>query len=262
MPQVHRLGLATRGGSRLRAGDVEHAIERGLNYLNWCGRPDGLSRAIGRLGSARMRVAVAVPIEARRAVDAAIEFESCLTELGTDYLDVATLYYVESPGEWNQIVAPGGVIEFLAGQKRLGRLRLIGLTSHQRTLAAAWAATGLLDLLMIRYNAAHRGAEGEVFPVAASRRLPVVTFTGLRWRALLGPTPDDPPGSRPPSAADCYRFCLANPDVAVALAAPGNRDELDHALELLDDWRAPDAAQLERMSSHGDSVRRHAGRFW
>ena len=83
-----------------------------------------------------------------------------------------------------------------------------------------------------------RGAERDVFPVARERRIPVVTFTGLRWKGLLAATPEDPPGFTPPSAVECYRFCLANPAVAVALAAPGNRSELDQDLALLDDWRA------------------------
>ena len=46
LPRVRRLGLATRGNTHLRPDDVAHAIDRGLNYLNWCAHPDGMSRAI------------------------------------------------------------------------------------------------------------------------------------------------------------------------------------------------------------------------
>ena len=153
-------------------------------------------------------------------------------------------------------------MEQLVAQKQAGRLRQIGLTSHQRRLAAGWAETGLLDMLMIRYNAAHRGAEREIFPLTSRRKLPVVTFTGLRWGALLKSTAEDPPGVQPPAPRDCYRFCLANEHVSVALAAPGNRCELEHDLALLDDWRAPSEAELEAMRRHGDRVKRHAEVFW
>ena len=115
---------------------------------------------------------------------------------------------------------------------------------------------------MIRYNAAHRGAEQDVFPITRHNNIPVVTFTGLRWRALLEPTPDAAPGFHPPSAAECYRFGLANPDVSVALAAPGRRAELEHALTLLDDWNPPGKADFEALREHGDRVRRQAGKFW
>jgi predicted aldo/keto reductase-like oxidoreductase len=262
VPEVCRLGLATRGNTNLKAEDVEWAFERGINYLNWCGHPDGLSCAIARMGGARRSVVVAAQFQARSAGDAEREFASVLDALRTDYIDVLTLYYVESESEWEEIIAPGGAWQYLAGQKQRGRLKRIGLTSHQRSLAAGWAQSGKLDLLMIRYNAAHRGAERDIFPVAQQQRIPVVTFTGLRWKALLERTPDDPDGFVPLSAVECYRFCLANATVAVALAAPGNRSELEQDLALLDDWRPPDAQAMERLCAQGDRVRKHAGAFW
>jgi aryl-alcohol dehydrogenase-like predicted oxidoreductase len=247
---------------------------------------------------------VAVQFQARTARAAEREFSRILKQLGTDWLDIATLYYVESEEEWRQIIAPGGVWDVLAKFQSDGALRMIGLTSHHRRLAAGWAlqpageADGWpkvdsagggppgaterrlngrdapagpeaaeagryrLDMLMIRYNAAHRGAEQDIFPTTVGRSMPVVTYTGLRWRALLAPTPDDPPGFRPPSAADCYRFCLAHPAVSVALMAPGNRSQLEENLRLLEDWRAPEPVESEAMIAHGDRVHRHASEFW
>src|ERR1041384_6379428 len=107
MPAVCRLGLATRGGSRLKPSGVEFAISRGLNYLNWCGNQDGMSQTIRALGRERSKVVVAVQFQSRSSADAAREFEAILTKLRTDYLDVATLYYVESEEEWPGIVSPG-----------------------------------------------------------------------------------------------------------------------------------------------------------
>lgn len=269
MPPVCRLGLATRGNTHLRSEDVGYAIERGVNYLNWCGHPDGMSNAVGNLGKRRKDAVVACQFKARTADEAHREIEWILRETGSDYLDIATFYYVESEPEWREIVAPGGAWEALAEYKQSGTLKMIGLTSHQRKLAAKWIGsradrtdTYRLDMLMIRYNAAHRGAEMEVFPAASERNAPVVTFTGLRWREMLKPTPHDPPGFSPPSAAECYRFCLANPNVAVALTAPGNRKQLAANLSLLDDWRSPPVEQLEAIRQHGDRVHRHASEFW
>lgn len=269
MPPVCRLGLATRGNTHLRPEDVNYAIERGINYLNWCGHPDGMSTAVSGLGKARKDVVVACQFKARTADEAHREFEWILGETGSNFLDIATLYYVESEAEWQEIIAPGGAWEALAELKNSGALKMIGLTSHQRKLAANWIGsladgedTYHLDMLMIRYNAAHRGAETEVFPAARERGAPVVAFTGLRWRELLKATPNDPPGFSPPSAAECYRFCLANPNVAIALTAPGDRKHLEANLSLLDDWRTPPGEQLEAIRLHGDRVHRHTSEFW
>src|SRR5947207_9131652 len=156
---VKRLGLATRGNGNLTPDDVRHALDRGVNFLNWCGVPDALSRTVAELGPRRREVFVCVQFEARTAGEAEMELRNLLRELNTDYLDALTFYYVEEPAEWQQIIGPGGALEYCRRAKEEGRVRLLGLTSHQRPLAADAAKSGLLDLLMIRYNAAHRGAE-------------------------------------------------------------------------------------------------------
>lgn len=257
---VCRLGLATRGGTGLEVEDVHRALDRGVNFLNWCGSPDALSRAVAGLGSRRRDFLVCVQFEARTAAEAEAELGQILRELGTGYVDVLTFYYVEQPAEWRQIIGPGGALEYCREAQQAGRVRLLGLTSHQRPLAAEAARSGLLDLLMIRYNAAHRGAE-EVFPATDAAGIPVVVYTCLRWGALLRPTPDDLPGFVVPRAPAWYRFALQTPSVAVALMAPDSQAELEEDLTVLDAAGPLPAEEYEELAAHGQRVRRHAGRF-
>jgi predicted aldo/keto reductase-like oxidoreductase len=256
-----RLGLAARGGTGLSVADVLHAVDRGITFLNWCGTPDALSRAVAELGPRREEVTVCVQFEARTAADAERELAAVLRELDTDCVDVLTFYYVEEPEEWQQIAGPGGSLEYCRQAQRDGRVRFLGLTSHQRPLAARVAQTGLLDLLMIRYNAAHRGAETEVFPVTDALGMPVVVYTCLRWGALLRGTSDDPPGFVVPPAPSWYRFALQSHSVTVALMAPDNRDELEEDLQVLDAPGSLSAEEYQTLVEHGRRVRRHAGSF-
>jgi len=258
---VCRLGLASRGGSGLAVDDVHHALGRGVNFLNWPGTEDALSRAVAELGDERGRVVVCAQFEARTAADAAVELRAILATLRTDYLDVLTFYYVEEPGEWARLIGPGGALGYCRDARRDGLVRRLGLTTHQRPLAAEVARGGLLDALMIRYNAAHRGAEREIFPETDARGLPVIAYTALRWGALTQPTPDDPPGFAVPAAPAWYRFVLQAPSVAVALMAPADRAELVADLAILDAEGPMDPDEYERMAEHGRRVRRHAGGF-
>lgn len=259
--QVCRLGLATRGNTGLESEDVERAVAAGVNYLNWCGHSDGMQDWIRQAGPRRGDVHVAVQFSARTAVEAERELEKCLEDLGTEYLDVVTYYYVESAAEWEELTGPGGAAEVIEDARESAVVRSIGLTSHQRSLAAGFAMSGRLDMLMIRYNAAHRGAEVDVFPETDSRGLPVVAFTCQRWGGLASPTPGDPTGFQPPSAPEWYRWVLCQSAVTVALAAPNGADELDEVLGVLGDWKGQDDAWYQQLSEHGMRVYHHGGGF-
>ncbi len=213
------------------------------------------------LGAARQSVVICAQFGARTAADAAGQLRAILAALETDYIDVLTIYYVERAEEWATITAPGGALGYLRAAQRDGTVRKIGVTSHQRTLVAQMAQSGKLDLVMIRYNAAHRGAEREVFPITQPLGLPVVAYTALRWGALVRPTPDDPPGFAVPPAPEWYRFVLQNPAVAVTLAAPKTRAELDEDLRVLDAPGSLGEAEFAALAAHGERVRRHAGAF-
>ena len=259
--KVHRLGLATRGNTELDADAVLSAIERGVSYLNWCGHDDGMSEAIRQLGSRRAKVQIAVQFSARTADAARRELETTMKALDTEVIDVASYYYVEHQHEWDQIVGPDGAAGVLEAAKQRGHLRSIGLTSHQRQLAAACATTGRLDLLMVRYNAAHRGAERDVFPTTGELGMPVVVFTCTRWGELLKSTPSDPPEFQQPPAADWYRFAMMHPAVSVALMAPNGREELEENLKLLDNWRGLSPAAYQPLAEHGARVRNFSSYF-
>ncbi len=256
-----RLGLATRGDGLLQPSDILHAIDRGIDFLNWCGAPDALSAAVAGLGRRRDDVVVCVQFEARTAAEARQELDRIRAELKTDYVDILTFYYVEAASEWHQIIAPGGALQYCEEVLAAGMVRLLGVTSHQRRLAAQMAESGRLDLLMFRYNAAHRGAESDVFPTTTALGMPAVVYTCLRWGALLQSTPEDPPGFVVPPAPAWYRFALQHPAVTVALAAPQTQAELDEDLTVLDATGPLPTEEYDRLAAHGLRVRRHAGSF-
>lgn len=264
---VCRLGIASYGTTTITPDDIWYAIGKGVNFLNWAGLAEGLSdgdvysRAVTSLGDKRKSVVVCAQFGARSAVDAAAELKSALEALGTDYIDILTMYYVETPDEWDEITSPGGAIQYLRDAKRDGVVRRLGITSHQRKLAARIVESGHLDLVMIRYNAAHRGAEREVFPATQSLGLPVIAYTALRWGALLRPTIDDPPGYAVPRAPDWYRFVLQHPAVAVTLAAPQSRAELEEDLQVLEATGPLGESEYAALAEHGERVRRNAGNF-
>ena len=94
---------------------------------------------------------------------------------------------------------------------------------------------GDVDVLHVRYNAVHPGAERDIFPKlpAPEVRPGIVTFTATCWGDLMKPD-KVPAGEKIPSAGDCYRFNLTNPAVDLCLTGPRSASDLTAALDALD----------------------------
>lgn len=84
-----------------------------------------------------------------REVEAA--FETLLYNLGTPYLDVGMFHYVDSVEVWREI-ADGPVMAYAKEQMKKGRIRHLGVSSHNPKAALAAVESGLVDVLMFSVN--------------------------------------------------------------------------------------------------------------
>jgi aryl-alcohol dehydrogenase-like predicted oxidoreductase len=106
---------------------------------------------------------------------------------------------------------------------------------------------------MVRYNAAHRGAERDIFPHLAVHDPGVISYTATRWTALLRPPRQWPANEPIPAPGQLYRFVLSNPHVDVCLAAPRNRKQLDEDLAALEAGPLSEE-ELALVKRFGDAV--------
>src|SRR4029077_16248189 len=102
----------------IEPADILHALDRGVNFLNWAGDAEVISRTIAGLGPRRESVVICVQFAARNATDAAEELRSILATLRTDYVDVLTFYYVESAEEWRALTAADGALGYCQQARR------------------------------------------------------------------------------------------------------------------------------------------------
>ena len=77
----------------------------------------------------------------KTAVGAEIEFRDSLKKLKTDYLDLYQMHQVTTQEEVDQIMGPGGAIEFFISAKEKGLVKYIGFTAHSEE-----AAISLMDI--------------------------------------------------------------------------------------------------------------------
>jgi len=247
---VGRLGLGAGYGAPAAA--FEKAFERGCNYFYWTSRKSGMREAIRSICGRGQRdnLVVAVQSYARSAALMEISLARALKNLSIDHADVFLL-------GWHNKAPARRLIDRALDMKSRGMVRCIGMSGHQRPLFPQMAKTGAFDLFHIRYNAAHRGAATEAFPHLGDAG--VVSYTATRWGHLLNPK-KMPPGEKPPSSTDCYRFVLSQPGIHACLCGPQDMAQMDAALKTLDSPPMDDDEQA-RMRAIGDHVHRQRSFF-
>ena len=245
-----RLGISSSFGAPVSA--FEEAFEQGCNYFTWGtfikGRSPAMAEAIiniNRKGK-REELILAMLSYAHNASLTAFFLEHGLKKLGIDYVDILLLgYFSKRP--------PQKVIDGALKLKERGLIRHIGITSHNRSLFSELAREEIFDIIHVRYNAAHPGAEQDVFPLLPNQNRPgVVTFTATAWGKLLKAT-KMPAGEKPLSPAECYRFVLSNPTVDVCMMGAKDMTQMRGNLNILD--QAPlSEEEMQRIRKVGDYV--------
>ncbi len=234
--EVGRLGISSSYGV---PGDaLERAFERGVNYIYWGSRRTAsFGEGLKRLRPQRDRFVLVIQSYTRVAGLMAWSLERALRALSYDHADILLL------GMWNKPVAPK-ILDAARQLKQRDLVRFLAVSTHQRTLVPHIATANDFDIVHFRYNAAHPGAEKDIFPnLPPPNRPGLVAFTATSWGQLLGKSTLQgffmgahplPKNERVPTATDCYRYVLSCPEVDVCMTGPSNSARMDEALEALE----------------------------
>jgi len=244
--------LALAGNFGIRAEEVERAFhELGINTFFVTPRMTQAVEGIRRLVDAghreRLVIITVAPLPTSGSVHRTVDKTARV--LGLDTVDVLLLGWVRS--RW---YPSGKTWPAMQQLKASGRVRALGISCHNRPLARELVDELDLDVLMIRYNAAHRGAEREIFATLPEGRRPaVISYTATRWGGLLKPAK----GLGPMDAAECYRFPLMHSSVDTVLCGPKNFEQLKHDLVGVETGAIAEP-RLSEILAFGDAVRASA----
>ncbi|MBI5531190.1 MAG: aldo/keto reductase [Deltaproteobacteria bacterium] len=244
--RVAPLGLSASYGAS--ASDVQRAFDRGINYFYWGSmRTATFGEGLKTLArNHRTDMVVVIQTYTRFASLMGWSLDRALRKLSIDYADFLLL------GWWNKL-PPRRILDTALKLKQQGKVKHLLISGHNRPSFETFIQEPAIDAIMVRYNAAHTGAEQEVFPHLSKRNVGVTTYTATRWAALLDPA-FTPPGDRTPTAPDCYRFNLTNPHVNLVMLGPKNTAQLDEAMTALDKGPMSEE-ELQWMRRVGKAVR-------
>jgi predicted aldo/keto reductase-like oxidoreductase len=159
--KVGRLGIASGYGAP--AAVIEEAFERGANYFTWGTvikgyRPqmrEALKNIVAK--GERDKLVLAAFSYAHNNYFTEKMLRRGLKSAGLDRADVLILGYFSGK-------VPRRLVDGALRMKEKGLVRFIGISSHNRKLLGKLAQSGEFDVLHLRYNAAHPGAEQDIFP--------------------------------------------------------------------------------------------------
>lgn len=244
-----RLGISSSYGAPAAA--FEEAFERGCNYFVlgsfMKGRSKEMIQAIRNISQKgdRDKLVVCLMEYTHSYILGKRHFYKGLKQLGLEYVDVLMLgYYPKTPRKQ--------VMDLALDLKEQGEVRHLALSGHNRKLFPKLLESPI-DIFQVRYNAANSGAEKDVFPFVGGEKRPgIISFTATRWGQLLKES-KMPPGEKPLTAKDCYRFVLSNPAVDICMTGARTREMMRENLETLDTGPlSPE--EMERIRRIGDHV--------
>lgn len=164
--QVSEIGLGCEGffenDCAMTQTLFDTAEELGINYFDLYASDPAVRSAVGKaLKNRREKFHIQSHIcsiwadgqykRTRRLNEVKAGFEEMLHLLDTDYINVGMIHYCDSLSDWEDIAA-NGVLDYARELKAAGRIRHIGLSSHNPLVALRAVETGAIEVLMFSVN--------------------------------------------------------------------------------------------------------------
>ena len=180
-------------------------------------------------------------------------FEDLLKRLATDYIDIGMIHYVDSLEDW-EAVAGGPVMEYARELQAQGKIRYIGLSSHNTAAAMQAVQSGLIDVLMFSINPCYdlqpanedcyalwdgKNYDRQLVNMDPEREALYETCSRLGVAITVmkafggGDLLDEElsPAGKALTVNQCLHYALTRPGVAAVMSGAHTVDELEKCLE-------------------------------
>ncbi|MGI6254131.1 MAG: aldo/keto reductase [Acutalibacter sp.] len=166
--QVSEIGLGAEWLERHNEEEVkaviDHCQELGINILDcWMSNPEvrtNIGKALkgsrekwiiqGHFGSTWQEGQY---VRTRELDKVQAAFQDLLERLGTDYIDLGMIHFVDSEEDFRQVME-GEFLAYVKKQKEQGVIRHIGMSTHNPKVAKLAALSGEVEMLLFSVNPA------------------------------------------------------------------------------------------------------------
>ncbi len=186
---------------------VKRALDMGVNYIDTARAYEDSEDKIGvAIKGQRDGVFIATKTVERLKERAALDIDESLRRLGTDWLDLLFIHGVDSEGDLNRFLSPGGALEAFRKAQEVGKVRYIGISGHQNSILISAIKSGVFDVILASYNLTNTDADDGLFPLAEELDIGISVMKPIAGGALAVPK-------------EAVQFKVADKAVATAEAA-------------------------------------------
>jgi predicted aldo/keto reductase-like oxidoreductase len=243
---VTRLGFGGIPIQRLTEDDavkvVRRCLDLGINFFDTANAYTTSEERIGRAVKGRRQdVFIATKTGVRPGDDIEKNLELSLKRLGTDYIDLYQFHGINDMPTLNKIIDPeNGLYRVFEKAKKAGKIRHIGITSHQMDVAKAQAKTGKFETLMFPFNFITSEPADELLPLCREHDMGFIVMKPMAGGMLSNPNV-------------AFKYLLQFPDIVVI---PGIEkiDEIEEIARIYGGPHRMTTAERQQMQRMRDEL--------
>jgi uncharacterized protein len=142
---------------------LRHAFDRGITFYDTANMYQDSEAKIGQaLSPVRDKIIIATKTTQRNAAEFRQNLENSLKAMKTDYIDLYQFHQVANDEEWGKITKNGGAWGEYEKARQEGKIRFLGVTSHNLQMAVKLAKTGLFSSVQFPFNFIEQEAKDEL----------------------------------------------------------------------------------------------------
>jgi uncharacterized protein len=243
---VTRLGFGGIPIQRLTEGEavkvVTRCLDLGVNYLDTANGYTTSEEHIGKAVKGRRHdVFIATKSFPGTAEIIRKNLELSLKRLATDYIDLYQFHGVNDTATIDKILDPAnGLIKVFEDAKKAGKIRHIGVTSHQMDAAKALVKTGRFDTIMFPFNFITSEPADELLPLCREHGVGFIVMKPLAGGML-------------DNAVIAFKYLLKFKDIVVI---PGIEkvSEIEEIVRIYEGSPRLTAAERKKMAQMRDEL--------
>jgi uncharacterized protein len=156
---------------------LRYAYDKGITFYDTANMYlDSESKVGQALSPVRHKIVIATKTIRRDAKGLRENLENSLKMLKTEYLDLFQFHQVANDEEWGKITKDSGALSEAHKAKKEGKIRFLGVTSHNLQMAVKLVKTGLFNTIQFPFNFIEPEAKDQLHKYSREKGIGIIAM--------------------------------------------------------------------------------------